>query len=57
MINTEIFDLLIKHILKLYDENNKEIKFNKITYKFEKRKFSSVTSLVIYVDNISLTVK
>ena len=57
MINTEFFDLLIKHILKLYDENNEEIKFNKITYKFEKRKFSSVTSLVIYVDNISLTVK
>lgn len=57
MINTEFFDLLIEHILKLYDENNEEIKFNKITYKFEKRKFSSVTSLVIYVDNISLTVK
>lgn len=57
MINIEFFDLLIKHILKLYDENNNEIKFNEIIYKFEKRKFSSVTSLVIYVDNISLTQK
>lgn len=36
MINKEFFDLLIKHILKLYDENSNEIKFNKITYKFEK---------------------
>lgn len=57
MINKEFFDLLIKHILKLYDENSNEIKFNKIIYKFEKRKFSSVTNLVIYVDNISLTQK
>lgn len=35
MENNQIFDLLIEHILSVYDENDDEILYNDITYKIE----------------------
>lgn len=55
MENNQIFDLLIEHILSVYDENDDEIIYNDITYKIEKRPHSSVKSVVIYIDGKSLT--
>ena len=55
--NTEIFDLLIEHIIKIYDENDNEISYNKISYKIEKRKYSITYSLVFYIDDKPLSVK
>ena len=55
MENNQIFDLLIEHILSVYDENDDEILYNDITYKIEKRPHSSVKSVVIYIDGKSLT--
>ena len=45
MENNQIFDLLIEHILSVYDENDDEILYNDITYKIEKRPHSSVKVL------------
>lgn len=56
-MNKEIFDLLIKHILKIYDENDVEITYKTLSYKIEKRKYSITESLIFYIDNIALTVK
>lgn len=53
----EIFEILVKHILKIFDENNNEISFNKLEIKEEKRKYSSKISNSIYIDNICLNSK
>lgn len=53
--NNEIFEILVKHILKVFDENNNEISFNKIEIKEEKRKYSSKISRLVYIDNICLS--
>ncbi len=47
----EIFDILIKHILKIFDENNNEIKFSEIKIKETKLKYASNSSIHVYLDN------
>lgn len=51
------FDILIKHILKIYDENDSEILYSNISIKEEKRKYSSSISRVFYIDNKPLSNK
>ena len=55
--NKEIFDILVKHILKIFDENDNEISFNNLELKEEKRKFSSKCCKLLYIDNICITSK
>ena len=52
--NEEIFDILVKHIIKIFDENDNEVKFSKLQIVFEKRKFSSSKSKNLYIDDIPL---
>lgn len=49
--NKEFFDLLLTHIEKVIDENGNDIKYNKLSFKYEKRKYSSVKSIVLYIDD------
>lgn len=49
--NKEIFEILIKHILKIYDENDNEVYFSKLNILEEKRKFSSTISKSFYIDD------
>lgn len=53
-INNEIFDILAKHIIKIYifDE---EIKFNNIEIKFVKSKFSQIYSRTLFIDGIKIS--
>jgi len=48
---------LVKHILKIFDENDNEISFNNLELKEEKRKFSSKCCKLLYIDNICITSK
>jgi hypothetical protein len=48
--NKEFFDLLITRIEKIIDENENDVKFNTLEFKYEKRKYSSVKSIVLYID-------
>lgn len=52
-----ILNELKNHIEKIFDENNNEIKFSKIEFKLEKRKYSKTTSIVLYIDNIPLSAR
>lgn len=53
---SEITELLVKHILKVYDSEDNEISYTNLTIVKENRKFSSTESLVVYIDNVALTV-
>lgn len=53
--NNEIFDILIKHIIKIIDSNNNEVQYNTLEIKYEKRKYSSTYSRILYIDNVPLT--
>lgn len=57
MNEQEIFDLLIKHILKIYDSEDNEIKYHSLKISKEKRKFSKTISIVFYIDDIPLSCK
>ena len=40
MCSNSFIDILEKHIIKVFNENDIEVKFNNISLKNEKRKFS-----------------
>ena len=44
---------LTSHIEKVFDENNNEIEFKKLELKKEKRKYSKIESIILYIDNIT----
>lgn len=48
-------DFLLKHIEKIFDYYLNEINFNHLELKYEKRKYSSNYSYVLYLDNNALT--
>lgn len=52
--NNEIFDILAKHIIKIYicDE---EIKFNNVEIKYIKSKFSQTYSRTLFIDGIKIS--
>ena len=55
--NKEFFEILVKHILKIFDENDNEIFFNKLEIKEEKRKYSSKIAKLLYIDNNCISCK
>ena len=57
MCSNSFIDILEKHIIKIFNENDIEVKFNNISLKNEKRKFSSVLSTVLYIDDKPLSGK
>lgn len=57
MCSDSLIEILEKHIIRLFDNNGLEIPFNSIKIVKEKRRYSSITSLVLYVDNIALSGK
>lgn len=54
---SQLINELEKHIIRIFDENNNEIKFDIVNIKIEKRKFSSIASPILYINNIALTCK
>ena len=45
---------MVNNIIKIFDENNNEIKFNNLEIKLEKTKRSSIISKILYIDNIPI---
>ena len=51
LIDKSLFDILIKHIEKIFDENDNEIKFTSINQKIEKKRFGYNPTIHIYIDD------
>lgn len=51
LIDKSLFDILIKHIVKIFDENNNEISFDTIIQKIVKKRFGYNPTVHIYINN------
>lgn len=51
------FDILIKNIEKIFDENGNEVLFSNLEFKKEKRKFSKTISTVLYINGQPLSAR
>ena len=51
LINKSLFDILIKHIEKIFDEDGNEVKFTSINQKIEKKRFGYNPAVHIYIND------